>query len=582
MSPPNNSNVVNLLNDNADELFYNDNDDDLDDSILIGSGEYTIVGIRYYTGIAHPGEYIQLVREPNNPYDRNAIRVDNMQNEKIGHIKATMARGLSSIMDGNINVGGGDGGRVRVRIEGTIPRKGNFYTLPVFLEFYASADTAASNTEQAQQIAMAVKETLKYDYHFRLSTQFGGDGMSLYQMNNRYNNRIPPAAIGAAEAAPPTVTTKKLDWTAQQEALDKMFDKQLEEQYKDLPDVDMELLTNNCLRNITLFEYQVLGIKWLVKKEQLQVPTSTSTTAADASALVPFYRKVNENGREMYLCEITQSSQALPPKVNRGSILCDSMGLGKSIQTIGLILLAPPMGVDYLNRSISASVVKDEENEKEETGLDTAVTTTGATGDDASMPTDSDIRCASMTTLKSVLKAAKLKVSGKKEDLVQRIIDAKSNDVITSEHFPISMRESKCNLQMKSAALTSSSATTPTSTTTSRCTMIVCPVSVMSNWIHQVENHVQNNILSLEMYHGANRNETGILDKIKACKVDVLLVSYHTLAAEYGAAFGSSGDNDGDEKPKKKRVKRETIFDIGFHRIVLDEAVCSIQLYMHL
>jgi hypothetical protein len=32
------------------------------------------------------------------------------------------------------------------------------------------------------------------------------------------------------------------------------------------------------------------------------------------------------------------------------------------------------------------------------------------------------------------------------------------------------------------------------------------------------------------------------------------------------------GDGEG---PRKKRSKRETIFDIDFHRIVLDEAVSS-------
>ncbi len=32
----------------------------------LGGGEYQIVGIRYYNGVAHPGEFINLVREPRN------------------------------------------------------------------------------------------------------------------------------------------------------------------------------------------------------------------------------------------------------------------------------------------------------------------------------------------------------------------------------------------------------------------------------------------------------------------------------------------------------------------------------------
>ena len=48
----------------------------------VGRCQLTIVGIRYYNGTVHPGEYVNLHREPNNPYDRMAIRVDNMRNQK--------------------------------------------------------------------------------------------------------------------------------------------------------------------------------------------------------------------------------------------------------------------------------------------------------------------------------------------------------------------------------------------------------------------------------------------------------------------------------------------------------------------
>jgi hypothetical protein len=51
-------------------------------------------------------------------YDKNAIRVENLHGEKVGHIKATMAKHLATVMD-----------RQRViRIQGTIPREGNEYT----------------------------------------------------------------------------------------------------------------------------------------------------------------------------------------------------------------------------------------------------------------------------------------------------------------------------------------------------------------------------------------------------------------------------------------------------------------------
>ena len=42
-----------------------DEEQELSD-VLVGQGEYQIVGIRYYAGVAHPGEFVVLVREPRN------------------------------------------------------------------------------------------------------------------------------------------------------------------------------------------------------------------------------------------------------------------------------------------------------------------------------------------------------------------------------------------------------------------------------------------------------------------------------------------------------------------------------------
>lgn len=206
------------------------------------------------------------------------------------------------------------------------------------------------------------------------------------------------------------------------------------------------------------------------------------------------------------------------------------MGLGKTIQTLGLILLAPPPGVEYRVRKAVSDNVEEI----------------------IPIPSESAIRNANSVTLKAILKAAKLKVSGKKQDLIQRILDGKNSEEVTGEHFPLSMR--------------------PTDGATNRCTLIVCPVSVMSNWQHQVDAHVEKGVLSMQIYHGSSRTE--MLPAIKAGAVDILLVSYHTLAAEYGNNFSS--DNIGDGEPNKKKSRKESIFDIDFHRIVLDEAVSGI------
>ena len=63
-------------------------------SKLIAVLDVIIVGIRYYNGVAHPGEFVTLVREKNNPYDKNAIRIDNLEGDKIGHIKGIQVAAL--------------------------------------------------------------------------------------------------------------------------------------------------------------------------------------------------------------------------------------------------------------------------------------------------------------------------------------------------------------------------------------------------------------------------------------------------------------------------------------------------------
>ena len=58
-----------------------------------------VVGVQYYQGYANPGEQVLLKREPGNPYDSNAIRVDNVQNTQIRHIPRRIAEKLAQFID---------------------------------------------------------------------------------------------------------------------------------------------------------------------------------------------------------------------------------------------------------------------------------------------------------------------------------------------------------------------------------------------------------------------------------------------------------------------------------------------------
>ena len=46
-------------------------------------------------------ELVKLVREPRNQYDRNAVRVDNIRGEHVGHMPRFTVCHLAPLMDGN-------------------------------------------------------------------------------------------------------------------------------------------------------------------------------------------------------------------------------------------------------------------------------------------------------------------------------------------------------------------------------------------------------------------------------------------------------------------------------------------------
>ena len=42
---------------------------------------------------------VSLVRQPHNRYDPNAVKVDNVYGDQVGHIKRELAKPLASILD---------------------------------------------------------------------------------------------------------------------------------------------------------------------------------------------------------------------------------------------------------------------------------------------------------------------------------------------------------------------------------------------------------------------------------------------------------------------------------------------------
>jgi SWI/SNF-related matrix-associated actin-dependent regulator of chromatin subfamily A3 len=245
------------------------------------------VGIRFYDGVAHPGEFVHLVREPDNLYDSNAIRVDNMNLEKVGHIKATVAMTLAPFMDSfKMHLPSST-----IQMDGIIKAEGNQYTLPLEIEFFSKTLCGLSDFA-------------------RVNDQFRSCGKDWNP------NPVYAAAIGLTIDRPIEVVQQTMKWETAQENLDQMFDQLVQDQLLNLPNVDMPPALST-----PLLDHQLEGIRWMYHKEKMAISENISGNDVGPVNSIPFYKPVKEKGRTMWFCDITNATQAMPPAPIKGSIL---------------------------------------------------------------------------------------------------------------------------------------------------------------------------------------------------------------------------------------------------------------------
>ena len=96
--------------------------------------------------------------------------------------------------------------------------------------------------------------------------------------------------------------------------------------------------------------------------------------------------------------------------------------------------------------------------------------------------------------------------------------------------------------------------------TTSKGTLIIAPVGVMSNWSGQIAHHVKaDNGLKVLIYHGSGKKPMEAKD---FNEYDVVVTSYGTLATEYYPR----GKKDPPPVPRK-----QGLFSVDWRRVILDE-----------
>ncbi|EJU03956.1 hypothetical protein DACRYDRAFT_87309 [Dacryopinax primogenitus] len=94
----------------------------------------------------------------------------------------------------------------------------------------------------------------------------------------------------------------------------------------------------------------------------------------------------------------------------------------------------------------------------------------------------------------------------------------------------------------------------------SNTTLIVVPLSVLSNWEEQIAEHITRGKLSMHIYHGGGRD----VSETQLKKFDIVITTYQTVVSEMDKTNGGTG-------PSRKKRNAKHHFLISSGRIILDE-----------
>ncbi|XP_010119290.1 PREDICTED: helicase-like transcription factor, partial [Chlamydotis macqueenii] len=412
-------------------------EEDTDSAILYGTLRGSVVGLRYYTGIVNNNEMVALQREPNNPYDKNAVKVNNVNGDQVGHIKKELAAALAAIIDNKLAL-----------VEGVVPFGAkNAFTMPVQMSFWGREENKEAVLDQLKRHGFKLAPPLK-------GSGFGFGSKWIYE-------RAGPSYSAPVHAAVQLTT----------EQLKSEFDKLFEDLKEDDKTCEME---GAEAVGTHLLPHQKQALAWMVSRE-------------NSNDLPPFW----EERSNFYYNILTHFAEKCRPKNVLGGILADDMGLGKTLTTIALILTNFQDGKPLPVEKITSDKFY------EESGTN-------------SMNTVGRRLCKGDGKLQKVQdKAKKPRYSG-------------SSDLGESEEWLLQQTEGTASIRSVEKKYSDDSP---------RATLIVCPLSVLSNWIDQFEQHIHQDFrVNIYVYYGSDRSKDPSVLSVQ----DIVLTTYNILAADYG------------------------------------------------
>ncbi|XP_043926554.1 helicase-like transcription factor [Protopterus annectens] len=519
-----------IFNFDLDETLPTDESTDSDedaDFILFGSLRGNVVGLRYYTGVVNNNEMVSLKREPNNPYDRNAVRVNNVNGDQVGHIKRELAVPLAYIMDNKL-----------AKVEGVVPYGSkNYFNMPVMLSFWGKEENKRAVLDALKRHGMSLALASSV-----FEVGFVGSGRA---SQSQPQSQRPGTSFRAPTIAAVQMTTEQL-----KSEFDKLFE--------DLKEDDKTQEMEPADAVVTpLLPHQKQALAWMVSRE-------------NSKDLPPFWEQRNN----LYYNLITNFAENDRPENVLGGILADDMGMGKTLSTIALILTnfhnGKPLPVE---RSVEYEMCKEDchiavaKQEADGPKRKMKKLQKGKNADielipELKMGNEFSSEMSSRPKRKEVKKVT-YKYSSDSEDGENSVSSKKSSSsgaVREDDSFAAALEASSVPSKKKmkkkagavkdddafAAALVASSVPSKRkikkgpsgvqkvlmdgSENKSRATLIVCPLSVLSNWLDQLEQHVSQDVkLQLYLYYGLDR----ITDPTFLAEQDIVLTTYTVLGTDF-------------------------------------------------
>ncbi|XP_052036706.1 helicase-like transcription factor isoform X1 [Apodemus sylvaticus] len=470
------------------------------DLVLFGTMRGQVVGIRYYTGVVNDNEMVALQREPNNPYDKNAIKVNNVNGDQVGHLKRDFAAAVAYIMDNKL-----------AQVEGVVPfGANNTFNMPVHITFWGKEENRKVVLDQLKKHGFKLGPTPKT---LRSSLE-----------NARGSGRAGPSYSRPVHAAVQMTT----------EQLKTEFDKLFEDLKEDDRTIEMEPAE---AVETPLLPHQKQALAWMISRE-------------NSKELPPFW----EQRDDLYYNTITNFSVKERPENVHGGILADDMGLGKTLTAIAVILTNFEDGRPLLSKrgkkNHPGKEYKDEtiklrgcNNKKEDRHSEPSSCSEGASLSD--IPEKSDCTTSELSSVCPKRRKISVQYTGSND----------SEEIEIAPDLPQKMKGKLKNAQLdtksgvKGTSMMEGSETCDTGERT-RTTLIICPLSVLSNWIDQFGQHIKSEApLNFYVYYGPDR----IRDSAWLSKQDIILTTYNILTHDYGTK---------DDSP---------LHNIKWLRVILDE-----------